>query len=219
MAAREVFVDPDANFLLPEGAKLFTNLISAGESNDKAEDLFHFLCSLGTRAQCDHDPSLADSSLRVAAAAVAFRNYRIGTVLRGLERRLKQRLNAADAALLYLAEALNRPLPKSWGLKRLSLNQFCERLHPSDDVANFRQRCIRPTIPGLHLAIAAQFLLCHIERQVGSPIWQYLVSDRSAVRLTLEYAMHLEEMLVEHGIFDIGAESLIRFRRVSDSRS
>jgi hypothetical protein len=107
------------------------------------------------------------------------------------------------------------------GVAQASLNsmadyvQFRAKLVPDrGDVKNFHARVWRPSLPVIHLAVALNHLF---ERTIPAGLTKLTVSDlmRSpeALQFLVDTAQSLEPILPTISRFNIGNETLIKFRK------
>lgn len=77
-------------------------------------------------------------------------------------RQLRKRAFAAQAVRPWVRELLGDPQPLPKGITKFSQRQISLYLHNSyfQEADHFQERVLRPSRPGIHIAIAFDYMLC-----------------------------------------------------------
>jgi hypothetical protein len=135
--------------------------------------------------------------------------------LRGLPRRLRDRMVAARMAYPFLKEAESGEafdLPA--GVKRISLNEMAALVLTDarhSDPENVETRIWRPSRPVIHLASAAHGYLHLVGPSAGLGFVPFM-TDREALEYVVRTAEYVESLVAKSRRLRINPETLIKFR-------
>jgi hypothetical protein len=137
------------------------------QDTERRHALFTALCAQAIRARCELDSDWASRPRWIKPAHAALSDKAIQRGLKGLERRMHERMIAGKMAIAFLYEAEVGSLPPlPSGVKHLSLNQLsamvAEEARQSEP-ENLETRFWRPSRPVVHLAAATQIVMAKMK--------------------------------------------------------
>jgi hypothetical protein len=206
------------------GAMVVTFLAYPGDSasdEERRAQLHRTLCAGMFGAICDVDPDWATSPQPVKPIYGSLPERDCNRSLRGVPRRLHDRMVAARMAYPFLKEAESGgkfDLPA--GIKRLSINEmaaFVSTDAGQSDPENVETRIWRPSRPVIHLASAAHGYLHLVgpkEQRFG---FVPFMTDREALGYVVRNAEYFESLVAKSRRLRINPEALIKFR-LADGR-
>ena len=181
-----------------ECAATLLAVLAAPQDDERRGELHASLCARALRAAYLANPD--DVTPILVKPQYAFRCVKL--VDRDLDfvaRRMFDRTNAARMAIAFLREVeLGRPVPLPAGIRRLSINElaaFIAEDAGQSEVANVKSRIWRPSLPVIHLAVAAAFVGQVIERHGAAGGIDILLWSRDRVTSIVEYAEYLETLV------------------------
>lgn len=206
------------------GALLFSYLAFPElEADARRAEVHAALCNLALRATGDDNESWLWTPTTMKPGYALMREPTVQRGVRTMDRRLRDRLDAAIVAKPLLEEAPSGQRPRfPPGVKALSLAalggyvMFRNRdNHDQGDVRNFHSRVWQPSLPVIHLAVALNVLF---ERTLVSGMSKLAVHDLVRSSEAIEFLTHtateLEPMILANPRFGISADRLVRFRAV-----
>ena len=200
-----------------ECAATLLAVLAAPQDDERRGELHASLCARALRAAYLANPD--DVTPILVKPQYAFRCVKL--VDRDLDfvaRRMFDRTNAARMAIAFLREVeLGRPVPLPAGIRRLSINElaaFIAEDAGQSEVANVKSRIWRPSLPVIHLAVAAAFVGQVIERHGAAGGIDILLWSRDRVTSIVEYAEYLETLVTKCDKISVGPAGLVKIRLV-----
>jgi hypothetical protein len=224
MAHEDIVIDLSKTRHYEAGA-IFLAVLAYPESEDEARGgLIFSLCNLALRAQFPLASPEAGSEQSLKPIYVLRPEPLIRKDLRTFDRRLRDRLVAADMAIALLQRAtglLPSQLPK--GLRTLSLNElstWVARKLPESQIkggvreqANTETRVWRASLPVIHLAAALAIFNQAYDRQGHGEVRPVdILNQPELVEWIIAEAERLAEIIEKTGALGTKAVPLIRIR-------
>jgi hypothetical protein len=191
------------------------------DADAQRADLHAALCHLALRAAANEDEHQLWSPQQLKPSYALLSESEVRVATRTVDRRLRDRLDAAIVAKPFLEQAATGQPPRlPPGVEKLSLARMAEYLlfrdkpdHDRGDVKNFHARVWQPSLPVLHLAIALN-LLFERTRPVGLDKLAVhdLIRSPEAIRFLVETAQSLEPLLTQIPVLGLHETPLLRFR-------
>ena len=127
-------------------------------------------------------------------------------------------MDAARIAIAFLREIeLGHAVPLPAGVRRLSINElaaFVAGTAGQSEVANVKTRIWRPSLPVIHLAVAAAIVAQLLERFGAEGGIDILLWSRERVTSIIEYAEYLETLVAKCNKINVGPAGLVKIRLV-----
>lgn len=206
------------------GAVLFSYLaFPEPEAEARRADVHAALCHLALRATGDEDSDWLWTPTPIKPGYALMREAEVQRATRTMDRRLRERLDAAIVAKPFLEEVAPGQQPRlPPGVDKPTLAAlgkyvlFRSRATVDvSDVRNFHARVWQASLPVIHLAVALNVLF---ERTLAAGMGKLAVHDlirsREAVEFLIRTATELEPIILANPRFGIGHNQLIRFRLV-----
>ena len=206
------------------GAVLFSYLaFPEPEAEARRADVHAALCHLALRATGDEDSDWLWTPTPIKPGYALMREAEVQRATRTMDRRLRERLDAAIVAKPFLEEVAPGQQPRlPPGVDKPTLAAlgkyvlFRSRATVDvSDVRNFHARVWQASLPVIHLAVALNVLF---ERTLAAGMGKLAVHDlirsREAVEFLTRTATELEPIILANPRFGIGYDQLIRFRLV-----
>ena len=224
MTENEIEIDLSKTRHFEAGAIMLAMLALPLGSDDARGGLIFSLCNRALRARFDltrpesHREHLLKPVYVFRTEAEMRKNFRT------FDRRLRDRLIAADMAIAVLKKATSTlPIKLPAGLKSLSLNelsQWAERKLPkirkkgrARETGNTETRIWRESLPVIHFAVALAIVTQALEREGRGKIHPVdILSQPPLVEWILEEAGRIEELIEKKRIFGKKSVPLIRIR-------
>jgi hypothetical protein len=211
-------IDFDSLETYEAGALLLTVLAYPGQSkqeDDRRGRVHASLCAYALRARCETDPDWANSPQRLKPI-YAFQTERdCARGLRGLKRRLRDRMIAARMAYPFLKEAeAGEPVKLPPSVQRLSINAMSELVLEDakyTEPENVETRIWRPSRPVIHLASAVHGYL-HLGPENEALGLGPLITHREVIEYVIRSAEHCESLVMKSGRLGVDRKRLIKFR-------
>jgi len=204
------------------GAVLFSYLaFPEPEAVARRADVHAALCHLALRATGDEYPDWLWTPTPIKPGYALMREAEVQRATRTMDRRLRERLDAAIVAKPLLEEvAPDQPPRLPPGINKATLAALGEYMLfrnratvDVSDVRNFHARVWQASLPVIHLAVALNVLF---ERTLAAGMGKLAVHDlvrsREAVEFLTRTATELEPIILANPRFGIGANQLVRFR-------
>jgi hypothetical protein len=197
------------------GALLLTVLAYPDGSEEISGGVQASLCNLALRATGEMHPEWAASPRLVKPLYLLQTERDCARALRGLKRRLRDRMIAARMAYPFLKEAEEGKaieLPPS--VKRLSINAMSELVledAKNTEPENVETRIWRPSRPVIHLATAVHGYL-HLRPENEALGLGPLITRREVIEYVIRSAEHCESLVIKSGRLGVDPQRLIKFR-------
>jgi len=231
MSEQDIEIDVSMTKPYEAGAIVLAHLALPNGTEEARGGLIFSLCNRALRAKYDLASSEAHSEQLLKPIYVFRAENQIGKDFRTFDRRLRDRLIAADMAIALLKEAtgtLPATLPE--GLRTLSLNElsaWAGRKLPESrkkgagrDQGDIETRIWRESLPVIHFAVAlANFTQTSDRQRQGKLHPVEMVLKPEFVKWLITYAEQLAEIIERTGIRGKKAKPLIRIRLVGEEPS
>lgn len=175
------------------------------------------LCNLALQAMAHEDPASQWAPQMMKPGYLLMKDQEVTRIMGEFDRRLRDRRTAARMAIPILQAAETgypAKLPK--GVTQLSIAQmaqFVVREAGEKDPINLRSRTWTPSLPVLHIAIAAEVAL-DLARTANAPVLdvQLLMRSEDFIRFVVEQAEMYEAILPLAPKLEQSLLQLVRFR-------
>lgn len=204
------------------GALLFSYLaFPEPGAEDTRADVHASLCHLALKAITQDDPDGQWTPAVIKPGYALLSESKVRTSLRTMDRRLRDRLDAATVAKPFLEQATTGKTPRlPAGVDSLTLTSMAEylmfRTKPNadgGDLKNFHARVWKPSLPVIHLAVALNVLFERTnEASLGTLAIHDLIRSPEVIRFLLETAEPLEPLFQEIAALGVPENTLVRFR-------
>ncbi len=135
-----------------------------------------------------------------------------------VSKRMIERTFAARMAIAFLRGVeVGHPVPNPEGVQRLSINEMAAFIAASagqSDVANVKTRLWRPSLPVIHLAVAAEYAAQLLAKQGEEGGIDNLLWSRDRVTSIVEYAEYLEPLVAKCDKIKLGPAGLVKIRLI-----
>ena len=180
-------------------------------------ELHASLCARALRARYLADPN--DVAPILVKPLHVFRNLKlVDREAKLASKRVFERTFAARMAIAFLREVeVGHPVPYPEGVRRLSINEMAAFIAEGvgqSDVANVKRRIWQPSLPVIHLAVAAEYLAQLLAKQGEEGGIDNLLWSRARVTWIVEYAETLEPLVAKCAKIRVGPAGLVRIRLV-----
>ena len=164
------------------------------------------LCHLALRAIADGDEQWRWSPQLIKPGYALLSESEVRTASRTVDRRLRDRLQAAIVAKPFLEQATTgQPPTLPSGVEKLSLNSMAKYLlfrgksdHDYGDVRNLHARVWRPSLPVIRLAVALNVLFERTKPAGPDKLGIHdLIRSREAIEFLVETAQSLEGLVTQ----------------------
>lgn len=192
-------------------------VLAAPRNNALCAELHASLCTRALRARYLADPN--DVAPILVKPPHVFRNLKlVDREAKLASKRVFERTFAARMAIAFLREVeLGHPVPRPKGVRRLSINEMAAFIAEGvgqSDVANVKRRTWQPSLPVIHLAVAAECLAQSLDKQGEEGGIDNLLWSRAHVTWIVEYAEALEPLVAKCAKIRVGPAGLVRIRLV-----
>ncbi len=206
-----------ANNELYECTATLLAVLAAPRDDERRGELHASLCARALHARFRADPDNWEPIL--VKPPHAFRDLKlVDRDMKLVAKRLTERMNAARMAIAFLREVeLGHPVPLPAGVRRLSINEmaaFVAEDAGQSDAANVKSRIWRPSLPVIHLAVAAAYVARLLERHGAEGGIDILLWSRDRVTSIVEYAEYLETLVAKCEKTLVGPAGLVQIRLV-----
>ncbi len=206
-----------ANTEVYECAATLLAVLAAPRNDGLCGELHASLCARALHIRYRADPD--DWTPILVKPPHAFRDLKlVDRETNFVSKRIIERTFAARMAIAFLREVeVGQSVPNPEGVQRLSINEmaaFIADVAGQSDVANVKTRLWRPSLPVIHLAVAAECLAQSLDKQGEEGGIDNLLWSRSRVTWIVEYAETLGPLIAKCAKIRVGPAGLVRIRLV-----